>query len=170
MIMGPKERYWHAIYVKFRSEKKVAVEYEAENINYYLPLIKVLKTWSDRKKWIEEPLFRSYIFVYVNASEYYKALNVPNALKYISFENKAVVIPNQQIEAIKFFLEETNPPTPEVNLLQKGMKVEIIQGSMTGLRGELVEVSGKKRVIIQIDVVAKSITLQIPASKLRIIE
>lgn len=168
--MDPNERHWYAIYVKSRAEKKVAIELEAENVTYYLPLIKVLRSWTDRKKWVEEPLFKSYIFVYVNKSEYYKAIYVPNALKYVSFEKQAVIIPEQQIEAIKYFLEETEPPIPDEIALKRGMMVEIIQGSMTGLKGELVEVNGKNRVKVQIDVVAKSITLQIPPSKLRVIE
>ena len=37
-----------------------------KGIESYLPLKKVLKQWSDRKKWVEEPLFRSYIFIHAD--------------------------------------------------------------------------------------------------------
>ncbi|MBU3928152.1 MAG: UpxY family transcription antiterminator [Bacteroidetes bacterium] len=168
--MIESNKNWYAIYVKSRSEKKVAIELDAAGIDYYLPIIRVLKTWSDRKKWIEEPLFKSYIFVNIDQSEFYKAINIPNSVRYISFEGKAVVIPPQQIEAIKYFLEEINPPQVDEMEMKKGMKVEIILGNLTGLKGELIELNGKERVKIRIDVVNKSITLQIPKNKLKVIK
>lgn len=168
--MADSTKNWYAIYVRSKSEKKVGIEFEYANIDYYLPIIKVLKTWTDRKKWIEEPLFKSYIFVHIDQKDYYNAINVPNAVKYISFEGKAVVIPPQQIEAIKYFLKEVSPEIIDDNDMKTGMKVEIIVGDMTGLKGELIEINGKSRVKIRIDVVNKSITLQIPKNKLRVIE
>ncbi|MFA5420215.1 MAG: UpxY family transcription antiterminator [Bacteroidales bacterium] len=169
-MMDNQDKKWYAIYVRAKSEKKVALELDYANVDYYLPLIKVLKTWSDRKKWIEEPLFKSYIFVSVSPADYFKAINVPNAVRYISFEHKAVAIPPQQIEAIKYFLNQKEPVLSEEVDMKKGMKVEIILGEMTGLTGELIELNGKHRVKIRIDVVNKSISIVIPKSKLRVIE
>ncbi|HDO06779.1 MAG TPA: hypothetical protein ENG85_03760, partial [Bacteroidetes bacterium] len=68
------EKVWYALYVRSRTEKKVAVELEGADIDFYLPLEKRLRQWSDRKKWVEEPLFRSYIFVHITQKEYYKVL------------------------------------------------------------------------------------------------
>ncbi len=168
--MNDSGKKWYAMYVRSKSEKKVALELEYAQIEYYLPIIKVLRTWSDRKKWVEEPLFKSYIFVHIDQQDYFNAINVPNAVKYIAFEGKAVAVPPQQIEAIKYFLNEENPQLFDHIELEKGMKVEITAGSMIGLTGELIEVHGKNRVKVRIDVVASSITLQIPKSKLRLIE
>ncbi len=168
--MAKDEKKWFAMYVRSKSEKKVALELEFAKIDHYLPIIKVLKTWSDRKKWVEEPLFRSYVFVYINQQQYFEAINTPNAVKYISFEGKAVEIPQQQIEAIKYFLNEKNPMLVNDLELTKGMLVEITVGSMTGLKGELIEINGKNRVKIRIDVVNKSLVLQVPKNKLRVIE
>ena len=59
------ERKWYAIYTKPRWEKKLAEKLEEKRIDHYLPMVKTLKLWSDRKKWVNEPLFKSYIFVHV---------------------------------------------------------------------------------------------------------
>lgn len=160
---------WYAIYVKSRSEKKVSADLERINVEYYLPLNKVLKQWSDRKKWVEEPLFRCYIFVYIDQTEYYKVLQVFNVVKYIAFEGNAVAIPPQQIEAIRYYLNEN--PAEETDDVQweTGQKVEIISGSLSGLKGELIEIRGKHRLNIEIEAVGKSILIQIPKNKLRII-
>ena len=158
---------WYAVYVKSRSEKRVAKEFEALNINYYLPLMKKLKVWSDRKKWIEEPLFRSYIFVYIEQKDYYKVLYTFNVLKYISFEGRAVPIREQQINAIKYYLNEKDPENIDNQLWEEGKKVEVISGSMTGLQGELIEVNGKKKVKVEIEAVGKSLVIQVPKNRLR---
>ena len=70
------DKSWYALYVKSRAEKKVAADLSANSIEYYLPLQKVLKQWSDRKKWVEEPLFRSYVFVRIISDDYYKVLQL----------------------------------------------------------------------------------------------
>lgn len=163
------DKLWYALYVKSRTEKKVANELKGHNIEYYLPIQKVLKQWSDRKKWVEEPLFRSYIFVKIELDNYYKVLQIPNAVKYICFEGKAVIVPQPQIEAIKYFLNEKDPENLELQNWTKGKKVEIMSGSLVGLIGELVDVKGKNRVSIEIEAVNRTILLQIPKSRLRVI-
>ena len=163
------EKSWFALYVKSRTEKKVAAEFDGLGIDYYLPLVKQLKQWSDRKKWVQEPLFKSYIFVHILPEQYYDVLKVTHVVKYISFEGEAVKIPPQQIEAIKYYLEEELPELEENLTWEKGKKVEIISGNMTGLIGELIEVKRKHKVRIKIEAVNQMIYIQIPKTKLRII-
>ncbi|MBE0649437.1 MAG: UpxY family transcription antiterminator [Bacteroidales bacterium] len=164
-----KEKTWYAIYVKSRAEKKVAVELDAEDIEFYLPLEKRLKQWSDRKKWVEEPLFRSYIFVHIEAKDYYRAL-VRNTVKYITFEGKAVPVPPQQIEAVKVYLDEKEPLNNPDESWDTGKEVEVMAGNLTGLKGVLMEADGKSRVKVEIEVVGSAIILQIPKNKLRLLE
>ncbi len=167
--MVNSKTFWYAVYVKSRTEKKVASEFMHEDIDHYLPLIKRLKQWSDRKKWIEEPLFRSYVFVNIEQKDYYKVLQVQGAVKYISFEGHAVAIPEAQINAIKYYLEETDPDNIDDLSWKKGQKVEVISGSMTGLLGELIDVHGKHKVKVEIEAVGSTLLIHIPKSKLRIV-
>ncbi len=160
---------WYALYVKSRTEKKVSSELSYQGIDHYLPLQKVLKQWSDRKKWVEEPLFRSYIFVNIAQADYYNVLNVFGAVKYITFEGKAVVVPNNQIEAIRYYLNEKDPEKIVDLHWEKGQKVEVVSGSLTGLVGKLIELKGKHKVSIEIEAVGSAILLHIPKSKLRVI-
>ena len=161
---------WYAVYVKSRAEKKVALEFDYEGVSYYLPLAKRLKQWSDRKKWVEEPLFRSYIFVNIEQKDYYKVLQVPGTVKYITFEGHAVPIPETQINAIKYYLEENDPENLDDSKWQKGIKIEIISGSMTGLKGELIEVRGKKTVKVEIEAIGSTLLIHVPKSKLKILK
>jgi len=161
---------WYAIYVKSRTEKKVASELQFLGIEYYLPLIKKLRQWSDRKKWVEEPLFRSYVFVRIEKKDYYDVLHINGVVRYVSFEGKAVRVPDEQIEAIHYFLNEKEPELVDEKNWTKGQKVEIISGSMAGLTGTLVEFKGKHRVNIEIEAIGKSLLIQVPKNKLRVIK
>lgn len=158
---------WYAIYVKSRAEKKVATELMRAGIEHYLPLRKVLKQWSDRKKWIEEPLFKSYVFVNIEQKDYYTVLQTFGVVKYITFEGMAVPVPPQQIDAIKYFLEEKDPELNPPGDLEKGQVVEVISGSMTGLTGKLVEFKGKHWLGVEIEAIGHSIIIQIQKNKLR---
>lgn len=164
-----KEKVWYALYVKSRTEKKVAVELEGTDIDFYLPLEKRLRQWSDRKKWVEEPLFRSYIFVYITQKEYYKVLQTRGVVKYISFEGKAVPVPQQQIDAVKIYLSEIDPVLNEDQVWEEGKEVEVMAGNLIGLKGILVKANGKNRVKVEIEVVSSAIILNIPRKQLRII-
>ena len=163
------DKSWFAIYVKSRTEKKVSAEFENQGIDHYLPLVKILKQWSDRKKWVHEPLFKSYVFVHVDSLQYFEVLKANNVVRYITFEGKAVKIPPQQIEAVKYFLDDAEPKELSEEFWEVGQQVEVITGSMTGLTGELVEVKNKHQVRIKIEAINQIIFIQIPKNKLRII-
>ena len=92
---------WYAIYTRSRSEKKLYKELLDKGVESYLPLKKELRVWSDRKKWVESPLFTSYVFVKVSEREYYDAISSHWAVRYVCFEGRAVPIPDSQIESLK---------------------------------------------------------------------
>ena len=158
---------WYAIYVKSRSEKKAALELTQRGIQNYLPLKKVLKQWSDRKKWVEEPLFRSYLFVHIDQQEYFDVLQAAGVVKYITFEGQAVSIPPKQIDAIRYFLEEKDFEETTFKDWKKGQSVEVVAGSLTGLTGKLIEFKGKHKLLVEIEAIGHSIHIQISKNQLR---
>lgn len=164
------EKNWYALYTKPRWEKKVSQLLNERRIENYLPLQKILKQWSDRKKWVQEPLFRSYIFVHISRDEYLLSLQTSGVVRFVTFEKKAIVIPPVQIEAIKTYVqtgEELIQETPEV---KTGDRVMVIRGSLKGLEGTLVQVSKKKRLRIMIDGIQQSLHIKVPLSHIRIIK
>lgn len=158
---------WYAIYTKPRHEKKVALELGKINIEAYLPLKTTLRQWSDRKKKVSEPLFSCYVFVRIKPADYYKVLNTPGVVRYITFEGKAVPIPEKQIQLIKNLLEYELETPEQAVFVHTGDQVEVIAGPMLGIRGEMVELAGKKRIIIQIKEISKSILVNLPVSYLK---
>ena len=163
------ERHWHALYVRSRSEKKVLSQLEEMGIEAYLPLVTKIKKWSDRRKKIEEPLFKSYVFVRSNAKEYLPILNVYGVMRFVSFERQAVVVPDNQIIAIKRFVEDYEHgeeyKMQNTEELKVGQKVRIINGPMKDLVGKLETICNKRHLIVYIDVVGQYIPVHLSRAK-----
>jgi transcription antitermination factor NusG len=163
------QKYWHALYVRSRAEKKVLWQLEENGFTAYLPLITQMKQWSDRKKKVEEPLFKSYVFVYSNEREYIPILNVYGVIKFVTFERKAVIVPENQILAIKKFVNDFEKGEEYKMMnneeLKVGQKVRIINGPMKGLTGKLETIRNKRHLIVYIDVVGQCIPVHIPRAK-----
>jgi transcription elongation factor/antiterminator RfaH len=161
---------WFAVYTRSRTEKKAHDELVKKGIICFLPMLKVLRQWSDRKKWVEVPLFNSYLFVQISQQEYQRVLQTQGLVRFITFEGKAVPIPQQQIEAIKIFLGQGAPNYLQTDMnFETGANVEITRGAMMGLTGILLHVAGKHRVKVEIDCVGQSLIIDVPKTSLKII-
>jgi transcriptional antiterminator RfaH len=161
------DKRWYAIYTKPRWEKKVSQFLTEKGIENYLPLIKTLKQWSDRRKLVSEPLFKSYVFVYVNYQQHLPTLQTPGVVRFITFERKAVPIPPLQIEAIRVFIETGEELISDVPEMEIGDRVVVTRGPLKGLEGTLVQISKKHLMRIMIEGIRQSLHLKIPASYLK---
>lgn len=164
MINEKINKKWFAVYVKSRNEKKVLKLLEDIGVEAFLPLITRIKQWSDRKKKVEEPLFRSYLFVHITQKEYYNVLQCNGVVKFISFEGKSVPVPDNQINAIKSYIDDTDLHTVDCAELKEGELVRIKSGQMKDLIGRFVMIKGKHRVIIDIETVGQSLPINISRS------
>ena len=157
---------WYALYTRSRVEKAVATTLEKMGMDVYLPLQKTMKQWSDRKKVVYEPLFRSYVFVRNGSREYITPLKVFGVVCYVCIEHKRVPVPDNQIEAIKTFLGEQEFTEP-LEYFETGALVEVAYGSLKGLRGKLVNSRNFRKLIVEIDAVNQNITLKLPSYLLK---
>jgi transcriptional antiterminator RfaH len=164
---------WYAVYTNPRTEKKAHTELIRKGIDAYLPLQRTLKQWSDRKKWVEEPLFRSYIFVNITQSQYFDVLDTHGVVRYITFEGKAVPIPPKQIDAIRYYLEEIDadfPLSSDRGDWLPGTAVEITRGPLKGLTGHLVNFQSRQKVRIEIEALGQFLHLNISSKDLKSLE
>lgn len=154
---------WYALYTKSRQEKKVYQELTNQNIEAYLPLQTKIKQWSDRKKKVQEPMIRSYVFVKSSEKEYYDILNTVGAVRYVSFEGKAAAIPEWQIEAMRKMLDNNLSHQYSDERFVKGEQIKITEGPLKGFEGEVVVNSdGKQKVIIRISNIGYSLIIKSP--------
>jgi len=161
------QKKWFALYTKSRTEKKVHQLLVDKEIECYLPLEKKLKVWSDRKKWVEEPFIRSYVFVHVKEADLQKSLNTPGVVTVIRFEGKPASIREEQIKMIQSVLSSDMDYELSTETFEPGEKVEIAQGSLKGLLGELVHHLNKYKVLIRIESINQNILVRLNPSFLK---
>ena len=156
---------WFALYTRPRYEMKVNNELVAMGIEAYLPVQKTLKKWSDRKKWIEEPLFKSYCFVRIAPELYRKPLDVIGAIRYIYLDGKPAKIRDSEIEAIKMICDSNFPVEVVERDFIAGEKISITSGPLRGLEGEFIEGAGKQKVLVRIDSINHGLLVSVPIAQ-----
>lgn len=98
---------WFAVYTKSRCEKQVAQSLAAAGVECYCPLNKVKKQWSDRTKWVEEPLFRSYVFVNIDYAKQQTIIRQQkNVVNFVYWLGNPAIVQDREIEEIKHFLTD----------------------------------------------------------------
>ncbi len=159
---------WYALYTRSRHEKKLLAELTDRSIEVFLPMREVLSRWKDRKKRIWLPLFPGYIFIHqVDTPENrYRVLNLPGAVRFVGHEGHAERIPEEQIDAVRRFLEAeiAIDPYPYIRV---GQKVEIVAGPLQGIQGVLVQKKGRFRFVLRVDLIRQAISIEIDASDVR---
>ena len=151
---------WLAVYTKPRHEKAVEKEFQKKGFEVYLPMLKERRKWSDRKKWVEFPMFRSYVFVRTKIKNTLFVLQTPGVVKVIKFGEEVAVVRNESIEAIKLMIEGGYNPEP-LNYFIQGDPVEVKDGPLKGLVGEVIRLDKNDRLVVRVDAIQHSISIQI---------
>ncbi|MET0570442.1 MAG: UpxY family transcription antiterminator [Pedobacter agri] len=150
---------WYPVYTRSRAEKKAYDELIRKGIISYLPLRKTLKQWSDRKKIVEEPLIKSYLFVYISSKEYAEVLMTNGIARFIYFSGKIAAMPNQQIDHLKLLLA-TEEELPVFDYeIKPGEKILIKAGPFKDMVAEMVSVHNKQRIILRLDNIGYAIEI-----------
>ena len=133
---------WYVIYTKSRYEKAVAEKLTSSGIEVYCPLLKTKKQWSDRWKWVEEPLFRSYCFVQIEEKERDKVFSVPGVVRYLYHCGKPAIVRTCEIELLKNWLNEYSHESIESSGFHTNDKVLLRSGALMDYKAEVVRSSG----------------------------
>jgi len=159
-------KVWYAVYTRPRFEKKAQHFLQLKGIESYLPLQRIKKKWSDRSKWVEEPLFKSYLFVHIEEKEYFETLNTYGVARFVSFNGKAAPIREQDIELLHKILDTDYELEVVSTALLPGTHVRIEKGPLTGYEGTLVAYAADKRVRVDVLHLEQSLLISIPLNYL----
>ena len=152
---------WNVLYTKSNTEKKVFERLSNQGIDVYCPCQRTLKKWSDRKKWVDEPVFRSYIFVRSPDSESKKLqiLNTQGVVRFLYWLGQPAQVRQVEIDAIRSFLGEYQSV---VNVsFDVGLKLNIKQGVLKGSEG-IVLYQTKNEVVLRIEKLGMSLVAKLP--------
>jgi transcriptional antiterminator RfaH len=161
------EASWYALYVKSRTEKRVYKRLIEQEIESYLPLLKTLRQWSDRKKLVEAPLFSSYVFVRTNPVHFNKIRAIEGIVNFVRFDGKPAPIPDNQVDNLKLLLYSGEKFEISPDEFETGEDAEVIAGPLKGFKGTFVNYKGKKYAMLRIDAINRSLIIKISPSYLK---
>lgn len=152
---------WNVLYTKSKSEKKVFERLSDLGIDAYCPCQRTLKKWSDRKKWVDEPVFKSYIFVKSPDSESQKLqiLNTPGVVRFLYWLGQPAQVRQVEIDEIRSFLGEHQ--SVETVSFDVGLKLNVKQGVLKGSEGVVVYQT-KNEVVLRVDKLGMSLVARLP--------
>lgn len=159
---------WYALYTNPRAEKKVAEALSLKGFENYLPLQTTIKQWSDRKKKVQEPLFKSYIFIKTDLNRFlYEVLSIPGIIKFVKIGKEVNPVRETIIQAIKLSLLHFDSVELAPANFSLNEKVKVIAGPLTGIEGHIAELSSNQYFAINIEQLGTSMLVKIPASHLQ---
>ncbi len=159
---GTDVEEWFAVQTRPRHEKVVAQEVRDRGVTAFLPLVREVRTWSDRRKVVESPLFTCYVFVKLapRNDERLRVLRVNGALRFVGNQGVAIPIPDEQIQAVQSLLEKQLPFCSHP-FLKIGQRVRIRSGALSGVEGILVARSGERTLVISLNAIQRSLSVRI---------
>ena len=154
------KKKWLVFYTKSRHEKKIEAYLVKRGYEVFLPMQKVLRQWSDRKKKVEVPLFNSYIFVNETEDKISTLLQTPGMAWNIRHNDKPAVLHHYELEVIKRFLSSGLfiEHTSQQNF-KSGDAVEVIDGPLKGLRGTLVRTTEGEKFSVLLESIQQNVTV-----------
>ncbi|MET0636003.1 MAG: UpxY family transcription antiterminator [Chitinophagaceae bacterium] len=143
-------RKWLAIYSRPRWEKKVSQLLTEKGLECYCPLNKVRRKWSDRVKVVEEPLFKSYVFVKVTDEDRTSVRMTPGVVNFVYWNSKPAVIKEREINAIRMFMNEYENVEVQPMDFRVDQRVKVLKGPLMDLQGKVISL-GHKTVKVAIE-------------------
>ena len=150
----PEERKWYVAYVRLFHERKTAEKLAAMGIESFVPVREEIHQWSQRKKKVMRVLIPQIIFIHATPKERLEALTLASISHYMVLrgEHTPAVIPDRQMQQFMFMVDYSEESIEMYNSpLQPGQSIKVIKGPLAGMEGELMEIEGKSKVIVRLD-------------------
>jgi transcription antitermination factor NusG len=151
---------WFALQVRMRYETCVADHLKGKGYEWFLPLYKTRRRWSDRVKEVDSPLFPGYLFCRFDPFDRLPILKTPGVTQIVGYNHVPIPVDEQEIESIRNLVASGVPNFP-CAYLEIGSKVRIEAGALRGIEGILTELKGKRRLVLSITLLQRSVAVEI---------
>ncbi len=153
---------WYAIQTRPRHEQKIATDLQAKGIASFVPTVREVHRWSDRRKVIIAPLFMCYAFV---RTDCWRQINLPvlrtsGVIRWVGINGEPSAIPSAEVESIEQLIKNGIPTSPH-DYLKIGQRVRICGGALDGVEGILTGRHGDRRLVISVTLIQQSVSLSL---------
>lgn len=146
--------------VRSNFERATAQSLGSRGIHCFLPTYRRRSHWSDRVKLVEAPLFAGYVFCLLEEPRFVPILETPGVVRVVGIGAKPVPVEPHEIEAIRRIVGSGQDAMPWP-YLAAGQRVRIRSGPLKGVEGVLLHAAGKERVVINIELLHRSVAVSI---------
>lgn len=157
------KRCWYVAYTCGNHEKRVAEQLAVQDVEYFLPTYVSVRRWKDRRVTLQLPLFPGYVFVHIPLSHRMQVLQVPGVAHLVGFGGVPTPVQDEEIEALQTSLVDGVRVEP-YPFLTVGRRVRVKAGPLTGVEGILLRRKGNLRLVVSIQLIQRSIILDIEAT------
>ncbi|MGA2848337.1 MAG: UpxY family transcription antiterminator [Terracidiphilus sp.] len=153
---------WYAVQTSYRSEQRVAQALTTKGLNTYLPLLREVHQWTDRKKAIDVPAFSGYLFVNYEPTlrNRVKVLETNGVVRMVGGNHTPSPIPVEEIEVVRRTLS-SGVACDRCDALTPGAKVRVVRGPLAGVQGQLVRIKNSLRLVVAISVFSQAISAEL---------
>lgn len=159
------QQNWYAACTSANHEKHVADQFTQRSIEHFLPLYDSIRTWKDRRVRLKLPLFPGYIFVRIPLREQLRVLQTPSVARLVGFNGKPVAIGDQELESLRCAVSQSLQLEP-YPYLTVGQRVRVLTGPLIGREGILMRRNSALHVVLSMDLLQRSILVQIDLASL----
>jgi transcriptional antiterminator RfaH len=157
---------WFALRVRSNHERLTGLHLRERGYEEFSPCYKVEKRWSDRTKQIDQFLFPGYIFCRFDPNDRLPILTAPGVVDVVGFGKQPEPVPCAEIERVRQMVESGLAVMP-YPYVQVGQAVLIERGPLSGVEGILVEVKGKVRLVVSINLLQRSVSAEVDRHSIR---
>ena len=169
-IESTAEQAWCAILTRCRFEKKAVSQLQNKGLETFLPLVKQVHRWSDRRQVVEQPLFPGYCFVRLadSPARRLRVLQTVGVTGFVMMNGFPIPVPEQQLEDVRLLLAH-EIACRAYPFLKAGQRVRIRGGCLDGLEGILVSENKDHSLVISVESIQRSIALRIDGYGIEVI-
>ena len=160
---GETGQSWFAIQVRARQEFGISQHLQSNGYEWFLPLYKRKKHWSDRIKEVQSPLFPGYLFCRFDPFDRLPILKIPGVIQIVGFNRQPIPVDEDEIGAIQVLVASGVPHQP-CPYLEVGDKVRIETGPLRGLEGLLVEFQSNHQLVLCVTLLQRSVAVKIDST------
>ena len=159
---GVSKPAWYAVQTAYRSEQRVALGLTNKGLEIYLPLIREVHQWKDRKKVVDVPAFSGYLFVHYEPTlgNRVRVLETSGVVRLLGGNHLPNEVSEEEIEAVRRTVN-SGVDCDRCDALIPGTLVRVMRGPLAGVQGRLVRMKNRVRLVIAISVFAQAISAEV---------
>jgi transcription antitermination factor NusG len=160
VVAGYNLSRWYAVYTSANHEKRVAEQMAQRSVEHFLPQYASVRRWKDRRVQLDLPLFPGYVFVRFALRDRLRVLKIPSVVCLVSFGGQPAALPDEIVTQLREGLAGKLRVEPHP-YLTVGRRVRVLRGSLAGTEGILVRKKGSFRVVLSLELIQRSIAVEV---------